>query len=249
MGHFKDKRSVIGLVLVTMVLLVSCSSQSQKSSEFEIDSTSSGESESGSDEATTDFSEIEVVDYILFESSSGIYTFLVHLRNNSDFVADATGLFSVYDTNDTLIGQDDRESVTMLPGEDGLATGFVELEPLMDVSSLKLEYLIADVGFQKFSGENPVKASDVHLETDSYGCSVRGIVSNQFSEMKDSLQLRTIVLKDGKLYDGGFSYIQTVLPKKDSILDIRLERPQPCPTGNLTVLFLPNLGDDKIFNP
>ena len=99
-------------------------------------------------------------------------------------------------------------------------------------------------------GRSPVSFSKFRYRHDSIGaCSISGVVSNRFTERKQNLQLRIAGFTARRLATGDFTYVDKVFPRIDATFEVDMFGSALCPRRLNRIRVLPNLSEDKIFNP
>jgi hypothetical protein len=174
------------------------------------------------------------------------------LRNSSDKTAvDVGGQVSILDAHGRLVKSINPSPVTLLPhGEGVLLEEAIKLGEPLPNGRLKVNIAVTNL---EPGGSSPVSFSDVRYSTDnSIGevqCSLTGRVSNRFSETKQNLQLRLVGFAGAKIATAGLTYVDTVFPKTDATFEVTGFGPVMCPKKLSRIEVLPNLSEDKIFNP
>jgi hypothetical protein len=101
-------------------------------------------------------------------------------------------------------------------------------------------------------GQSPVSFSRLLYKRHggAFGhCAISGVVSNRFTERKQNLQLRVAGFAGNKLATGDFTYVDTVFPRTEASFQIDLDSRALCPRRLDRIKVLPNMSEDKIFNP
>lgn len=183
------------------------------------------------------------------QQGGNFYQVLVLVRNDTDQVAlDVGGQVSLKDGSGRLLESMNPTEVNILPGELGLIQELANLSTIPD--TVVVESLLEADSFRDGGNRSPVAFTDVRLEPDEFsGCAIRGTVTNTFSEAKEDLQIRVAGLRGGKIATGGFTYVDEVFPATEATFEIDLYGDALCPATLDEILVLPNLGEDKIFNP
>jgi len=186
--------------------------------------------------------------YLPEQQGGNFHTLLVLLRNDSDATAvDVGGQVSILDPEGGLVHSVEPTPVTILPHGEGLFVEDVDLPK--PVRRAKLTTHLAVTRFAS-GGSSPVSFSRLRNRPANFGrCTITGVVSNQFTERKQNLQLRVAGFTGPKLTTGGVTYVDTVFPRTDATFDVDMLSPALCPRRLDRIQVLPNLSEDKIFNP
>jgi hypothetical protein len=219
----------------------------------EEDEPETGPSELQEDEVAPNAGAIEVEQTKLIfmpdQTGGKFHNLLVLVRNTSEQVAiDVSGQVSITE-NGRLVHSLNPIPVNILPGEEGLFQELVELpKAVMDG---KIETSISVSRFVETRPiDSPVSFRRLGYVHDEFGgCKITGVVENRFTEQKSDLQLRIAGFRGTKLVTGGFTYVDQVFPKQEATFEMTAFSPAECPEDLDEIRVLPNLGEDKIFNP
>jgi hypothetical protein len=177
---------------------------------------------------------------------------LVLLKNTSNETAvDVGGQLSILDERNRLVESIDVTPVTILPHGDGLIEEqAVDLPRALPKGRLDIALV---VDHTQSGGVSPVSFSRLRYKRSTdYGfatCTISGVVSNRFTERKENLQLRVAGFVGKRLATGGLTYVDNVFPGRDATFKVDFFDAATCPKGVDRVVVLPNLSEDKIYNP
>lgn len=195
--------------------------------------------------------ESQTVIYLPDQAGGNFYEVLVVVHNPSEQVAlDVSGQVSLVDEQGDLIESVNPTPINILAGGRGLILETFDLTEVAD--NVAVESILEAEQFRDgpTESESPVVFTNVNLVPDEFsGCSIKGTVANRFSEAKENLQLRVVGYRAESVVTGGFTYVYTVFPGVDATFEVNLVSPALCPDDVDAVFVMPNLGDDKIFNP
>jgi hypothetical protein len=137
------------------------------------------------------------------QTGGNFHEAFVLVRNDSDETIDVGGQVSITDKSGHLV-KSFEPWVTLLPHSKGLIEeGAIDLpQPLPD-GKISVDLLVEST---RPGGRSSVSFSDVRYQQDDIvGCSITGIVSNRFTEVKQDLLLRVAGFSGEKLVTGGFT--------------------------------------------
>jgi hypothetical protein len=186
--------------------------------------------------------------YLPDQSGGNFHHVMVLIRNPTDRVAlGVTGQVSISKSG-ALVSSINPTSINILPGSKGVLLESVSLPEPMPSAEVSVRLALRE--FRRGPSTSPVTGSRLALQPDRVrGCEITGVVSNTFTMQKDNLQIRAVGFVDGKLVTGDFTYLDLVFPGQDATFRMLLVSPALCPTQPTQLELLPNLGEDKIFNP
>lgn len=247
------------MILVLAITTAACGGSDTDNSSPRAGETISVESEQPSGEKTTTpagtakdlIVESQTVIHLPDQSGGNFYEVFVVVRNPRDEVAmGVSGQVSLKDEGGKLLKSFTPTEINILAGGRGLIQETADLpsKPM----SISVESTLEAEGYRDgpTAAASPVTFTGVRLEPDDIsGCDIVGTVSNTFSEKKDNLQVRVVGFNGDKIVTGGFTYVDTVFPKKDATFELTLFSPALCPKSVERLEVLANLGEDKIFNP
>jgi hypothetical protein len=162
---------------------------------------------------------------------------------------DVGGQVSVLNGRGKLVFSVNPTEVTILPGGRGLFYELVDLPKPLPKGKLQA---IVSVDRFRAAAKSPVSFARVRYQRSTGytgGCSITGVVSNRFTEPKENLQLRAAAFYKGRLVTGGFTYVDKVFPRRDATFKIDFYDSATCPKRVDRVAVLPNMSEDKIYNP
>ena len=187
--------------------------------------------------------------YLPDQTGGNFHTALILLRNDSDeTVLEFAAQLSILDKGGRLVKSVDPFMPSMRPHEEALIVqDAIDLPKALPDGRLKLTYEVTRTAAPVAS---PVTFSNVRYKRDSIvGCSITGNVANQFTQRKENLLVRVAGFVGSDLVTGGYAYVDTVFPKTDATFDINLFSRAECPPRLDRIEVLPNLSEDKLYNP
>jgi hypothetical protein len=197
---------------------------------------------------------VEVQDAIQLSDQTGgsFYEVFVVVRNpRADEVAlDVSGQVSLKDGDGNLLESLNPVPINILADDQGLIHETVDLSSTPEAVVVESVLEASEFRQGPRASDSPVSVSNVRLEDNGFGgCQIAGTVSNTFSENKDDLQLRVAGFNGDDIVTGGFTYVDHVIAGTDATFEVVMFSPAMCPASVERIDVMPNLGEDKIFNP
>lgn len=246
------KRSAFAMLAVLLSLATACATESEPTevaaSQHERNPGRAEDAEPTDDDLAV---EATLLRYLPDQAEGNWHVVAALVKNVSTEVAiDVGGQLSIKDASGKLVESINPTPVNILPGQSGLLfEDAIDLPVSMPDGQLEVFLTVSD--FRPMTARDaPVSFSEVQIQPHStWACQIHGLVENTFTEPKSDLQIRVAGFAGEELVTVGFTYIDTVLPGEQATFEIEFVSPALCPDNVDRVEVLPNLGEDKIFNP